>query len=272
MKLRKIILMMTGIVCAALLCGCADTTAAIAPKKDFAKYSEQAFHISKPPRLHIQNDAGNIEIYSWDRKTVKFEITRRIRSSKDEELVEKEFKDFRIEWKQQGDEISFYTSYNGKRKDPIDTAVDLKIYIPKRIVSINCKLDLGKIKIYDDLVCELGFKIYMANVEINRFEGKINFDAHMGDLRISNGCLDKDSKVRIDMGNILIKAAYMEGTYDFSTNMGNIELNVPSDLKVSLEAAGTIEANETEPGNHPVVIKARSGMGKIALKKYKNVQ
>jgi len=266
MKLQRTIPVIFAIC--VVLCGCASQNADIGPKREVAAYSEHVFKVSKPPGVDITSDSGNIEIYSWDRKEVKFEVTKKIRGIREKDLLEKELEGFKVDIEQQGDDIFYQTSYKGHMKNQIDRAVDLKIFIPKKIKSIDCRLDLGKIKIYDDLECELNMTINMANVDINRFEGKINLDADMCDLRISNGRLDADSKVKINMGSIQIKGEYQGGSYDFDTNMGNVELNIPAGLKVSLETVGTVEANEIESGDYPVALRIRSGMGKIALKKY----
>jgi hypothetical protein len=185
-----------------------------------------------------------------------------------EDILKKGLDDFRIEFKQENNDFYFISSYNGPIKNQIDRAVDLSITVPKDIKSISCQLDVGKIKIHDDIKCELKLKINMANIDINRFDGIISLEADMSDLRISGGRLKDGSNVKINMGNIQVKAELEEGCYDFDTNMGNIDLSFPAKSDINLETIGTVEQNEFISSSSLVSLRVRSGMGRIEIKKY----
>jgi PBP1b-binding outer membrane lipoprotein LpoB len=251
-----------------ILYGCASDTAGFKPKREVVSYDEKILNTDQFPSLDLTNNSGNIEIYSWDRREIKFEIKKRIRGMGSEEILKKDLDGFRIEFKQENDDFYFISSYNGPIKSQIDRAIDLNVTIPKDIKSISCQLDVGKIKIHDDIKCELKFKINMANIDINRFDGIINLKADMSDLRISGGRLKDGSNIKINMGNIQVKAELEEGSYNFDTNMGNIDLSFPSESDINLETIGTVEQNEFISSSNLVFLRVRSGMGKIAIKKY----
>lgn len=253
----------------ALLTGCENTEGVLGPKKEVSAFSEQRFEVTKPLDLTLDIDSGNIEIYSWDKEELSFEVTKRVRGPKDSTKLESGLKDFQIDSKQEGKKIYFKSKYKQKVKSPQDIRIDLKVMMPKRVNSIRLVLDVGTVKMYDDIQCDLDMKVNAANTEINRFEGKINLKGDMGNLTINNGRIKDGSDVTVNMGNISIKSAYEEGTNSaFKTGVGNIDLLVPSSSKISFEPIGTMEVNQLIPVRSATKVKMKSDMGKLSIKKY----
>jgi len=267
MKLKRVIL--SQIILVIMVSGCTVSSVDIGPKREVASYSEEMIEAVQPLQVNIDVDSSSIEIYSWDKNQVKFEMTRRIRGILKKELMEKQLEDFNVSIKQYSSTISFKSKYKGSISNPIDRSVDLKIYIPKRINSIDIKMEVGRIKFIDDIKCDLNAEIDMANVDINNFEGRINFNADMGDLRIANGEIDSGSYVNLNFGNMYIKTRLVNsGEYSFETNSGNVDLLFPTDSNVNLESTGNLGTNDFLPDKNAPGVKVRSGMGKITVTKY----
>lgn len=255
--------------CILLLSGCAETNKFTGPKLEVKQYSVETVTIEKPLDLSIISDSGNIEIYTWNKKEIKFEITKKIKGFQNKETLERNFYDFQLKIEKENDKVNFNVKYKGKINSPIDRSVDLKIFIPQKISNIDCKMDLGKIKILDEIKCNLKIEINMVDTEINMFQGKLIFKGDMGDLRINNGRILADSSVKINIGSIIIKGALASnGEYDFETGIGNLDLTFPKKSKIKVESIGTLDVNEFEKEDSETRVKVNTGMGKISLTKY----
>lgn len=267
MRLRILIPFL--LIVSIIIYGCENMKVKAGPKREAVSYSEKILAVAQPLQLCLTSDSSNIEVYSWDRNEAKFEITKRVRGIQTKDVLEGKLKDFDVSIKQEGSKVEFESRYKGKIKNPADRSVDLKVFIPKKISSFNIKLDIGKIKVFDDIKCNLDVLVKMANVDINRFEGVVNFNADIGDLRIAGGKIYQGSNIKINMGNIQIKAEYEdEGNYCFETKMGNIDLSLPGNSLVTFENVGTTEVNDFPSGSYKTKVKLLSGMGKIAIRKY----
>ncbi|NSW90522.1 MAG: hypothetical protein HPY74_07565 [Firmicutes bacterium] len=249
--------------------GCSEVKKYVGPKYESISYDEKIFNVIYPLNIEIIGQTGNIEVYNWDEKAVKFEITKKIKDIKNDNLNDK-LKNFKIiaDCKEEKD-VLFEWKYEGPKKGVLDQSIDLKVYLPKKVESIKCRLDIGKIKIYDDLKCDIFADLNMVNIEINRFEGKLNLKGEMSNLKLSSGMLKSRTEVKINMGNINIKAEYeINGSYYFETKMGNVDLVLPLNSMVSFENTGYVQVNEFKAEGYPTKIKVKSDMGRICINKY----
>lgn len=252
-----------------LISGCSVSTVEIGPKKEVNSYSEKTVEVKASPEVNMSCDSSNIEVYTWDKKDVKFEITKRVRGVQDKETLEKKLEDFKIDLSEKDNKVFFKSEYRGKDKNPVDRSVDIRVYLPKSIKLLNCKLDIGNIKFLDDISGVLNADINMANMEINRFDGIINVKGDVGNVKISNGRISGKSSIVKNIGSISIKAEFKEnGEYFFKTETGNIDLWLPQNSKISFESVGSLEVNEFNEYLYPTKVKVSTSMGKIAIKKY----
>ncbi len=249
--------------------GCGNIKKYMAPKTEFISYDERIFVVTNPAEIIITGQTGNIEVYNCDDKEVKFEITKKIKGFKDESINDK-LENIRIITNiDEERNISFEWKYEGSNKELLDKSIDLKIYLPKKVQSVKYRLDIGKIKIFDDAKYDILADLNMANIEINKFEGRLNLEGEMSNLKISGGLIKSGSVVKLNMGNINIKAeCETNGCYEFQTKMGNIDLALPLNSKVSFENDGYVQINEFETEDHPTKIKLGSEMGRICINKY----
>jgi hypothetical protein len=129
-------------------------------------------------------------------------------------------------------------------------------------------MDIGTVKMLDDLETDLNLETNMVNVDIKRLKGKLNLKGDMGNLRLENGKLKSDSSVSLNLGNIEIKSEYEEGRYEYKTGTGNIDLEISKEASISFENLGTVEANDIKQGDYQTIIKNSTDMGRITIKKY----
>lgn len=265
MKLR--IAIISILFCCVFISGCNGENILLGPKREVTSYSERTFNLDKPLDLKMVSDSGNIEIYNWDKKKVKFEITKRVKGNQKDlpELLD----NFKITINQEGCNVVFTSEYNGKMKNPADRGVDLKVYIPKKIELISCELDLGTIKFLDDMKCNIDVDVKTANIDINRLVGAVNITGDMGNLRIQDGIIKGESTVNVNFGNIYIKGELEQGKkYDFKTGAGNIDLELPEDTQLDLECVGNLAVNEFSTGLYDTQLNLKSDMGRISIKKF----
>jgi len=266
MKFRLFLLVL--VFFAVIITGCSGA-ASFEPKKVVSSYNEESIEVEYPLYIDITGDSGNINIFSWDRDEVKFEITKKLRGIQSKEELAKMLEDFEITAEKRGKKIVFNSEYKGKIKNPSNKSVDLRVYIPKKVDSIDIKLDTGIIKFFDDVRSEINLNVDSVNVDINKLIGKVIMVADMGNLRISGGMLKSGSSVKTNFGNISVKTELEEtGEYYFGTNIGSIDLSLPEGTEFDVEAKGSIRSNEFEQCFSGAKIKLESKMGDISLTRY----
>lgn len=252
-----------------LLTGCAFKEVNIGPKIEVSSYKEETIKDFKPESLDFDSEYSNFEVYSWDKNDVKFEITKRLRGIYKKNILENKLNDFVIDINREQGRIAFKSVYKGSIDNPADRSLDLKVFVPKKIHVMGFKLETANIVFLDDVDYDLKFNVNAADITINRFNGKIDLNSKIGNVSIKNGRIRENSNIFEGIGNINIRAEFEnEGNYNIETNVGNIDLALPEKSRVNFETMGTLEINELPAYSNNTIIKLRTGMGKIAIKKY----
>jgi hypothetical protein len=250
--------------------GCASSAVSYGPKKEVVSYLSKTIAAEDPVNLYLTCDFSNVEIYSWDKREVRFDISKRVRGIEDKDTLKEKLNDFNIDMGSDKDRIFLNSRYRGSIKSPADKSADLKVYIPRKTSSIHCRLDLGTIKILDNIKCSLNADVDMVNTEISNFEGKLHYKANMGNLKIGGGKFENGSNIELDQGNIIVKSELESGgKYKMETGIGNVDLMIPADSEVSIENMGPVEINEFKDAAYPGKILLSTKMGKISIKKFK---
>lgn len=238
------------------------------PKREVSAFIRQSAETAPKADLEIDGDYGALELFAGTGKELIYEATEKIRGKLTEEKLSERLKKFEIKHSTVKNNTSILFRYNGPDPDPIDTKIDMKIYLPNDISSLTIKLNTGRIKFHDDLNCKLSLDLGYVNTEINYFKGILEMDADMGDLKIGNGRISPNSSVKTGAGNLVIKSIMERGEYSFETGLGNIELSLPYYTALKLDYSGNIRTNEFENSNGGVVVLARSKIGEISIKKF----
>ncbi len=183
------------------------------------------FKISGEKGLTIDlKSGGTLEVTGWDQKLVKC-------------IGEKEWK---LEWKEGGDELELKVRWGGKREDSLDKSRLLKVYVPR---------------VFDIKIKSQGGPIHVENVE-----GTIGGKTLGGELKLRN------LKGTIDMktmgGAITLTDSQIGGT--LSTMGGRVLVeNVVGDIKGSSMGGNVVYKNvKTQSGNsngEPIRMKTMGG-------------
>lgn len=278
------------ILLAFILSGCGIAYGKTDTKIAVSSYSENTIKLKGKYNLDISCDVGNIDVYTWNRDEIKFEITRRASGTYKKELLMEKLENFDIEIKSDNDTVFMKSVYKGGNKDFYGVIVNYTVYMPKAIDYVNYRIGEGELKLYDDMQGVLNAKLDNADIQINRFDGILNICGEEGDVKLSSGKIKGNSKVNKKVGNIIIKAEFDEnGEYSICTGLGHIELLAHTRSKISFETVGELTINEFEgnvlktsneinhkqkqgynSSNEDKVAKVRlkSGLGKISIKKY----
>lgn len=235
-------------------------------RQEASSYEEKTVDAKSSLQLGIDCDYAEIEAYSWDREQVKFEITRRLRgNSSKEKLTDKLDKlEAKINAKKNNITISGSCRLQGAAYP--DCCLEIRIYTPRKINNIDCRLKSGRIKFFDNIRCNVNFDLKNANLEINSLEGKISFKADSGAVRISSGKLENGSTIQMGKGNVNIKASCVEGgEYSVNTQNGIIKLELPAELNAAFEYPGSDQAAEADYNTRPAKFRLKSGVGKIEI-------
>lgn len=266
MRVKKILLLLTVGISTA---GCSSLPVNLGPKVEVSSYSEKTFILEQPIELEVKNDFSKVEVYGWDKGEIKFEITKKIRGIKKKSELEGHLKEFNITTSQNADKFVFTSQYKGSIKGIADKSLDLKIFVPLKIRKMSFAVDAGSIKFYDDIKGELNIRMDMANIDIGRFIGKLDLQGNMGNFKLDSGRLEGDSLVKLKNGNIDVKAEYENiKSCRYETEVGNIDLRLPSSSKVFVETIGELETNEFSNKDYPAKINASSKLGRISVRKY----
>jgi hypothetical protein len=250
--------------------GCSDASASDSRSLiEISEYSEEHVQLDWNPEVYIACDNANIEVYTWDNKNAKFEIKKRARGIEERDVLAEKLKDFEISINKDGNRLYFKSVYKYKVKLPSERMIDLVLYLPKKISLFSYTVGTGSIKIYDDMNSTLKARFSRADLDINRFAGALNIEGKMGNVKIAGGRLDSDSSISLGTGSIVVRALFdSKGDYNFETGMGNIELLVPEESRISAECIGTVDINEFQPGRYPAAIKVKNSMGRITVKSF----
>lgn len=239
------------------------------PVMDASRYSEKLLQVSESIELSVQSEGGTIELFGWDKRQVKLEITKKISGSESKNDLEKKLESFNIQVAQKEGQISFRSEYKGSLKDSIKPWVALKVYMPVRTPKTSLQLGRGSIILNDDIRTDLNILTGTVHTDIGRLVGKLTLKGDGGNLEVHGGMLLSGSRVTLGSGNLYIKAEHdSNGDYVYDTGIGNVELLLPGSSRVNLLTVGMVEVNEFRSVGKGGQIRLVSQLGRIAIRSY----
>lgn len=268
--MKKLKLLSMYLIISILSFGCSDIQATdVLPMAEVSEYTEERVQLEGTPEVYISCENANIEIYTWDSREAKFEIKKRARGREEKETLREKLKDFDIAISKSDNKLFFKSAYKHKVKFPSERIIDLVLYLPKRISLLEYDIQRGSFKIYDDVNCTLRAEFSNGNLDVNRFSGCLNIRGDAGNVTISGGKLNGISSISLGEGNISIKAQFdNSGAYSFVTGIGNVELSLPKNSKLSVLCSGRVTMNEFQSTIYPAVIMVKNKMGRISVVGY----
>lgn len=267
--MRSIILFQLFILQLLILSACTDTKVEAGSKVEVSAYEERTIEVKAPQVLEVSCEAGNIDVFTWDKKLAKFEITKKIRGCIEKNTLKEKINDFDIEIKEKQNKVFFKSTFKSRDKNYLEGSTNITVYLPKNLYGLNWKQNSGNIRFLDEIKGVLDFDLKSANLEINKMDGIINVKGDQGNVRISGGRISGQSAICQNYGNIKVKAELEEGgKYELKTEVGNIDLYLPEDSQVSVESVGTLEINEFYSPSDPAQVRISSSMGNLSVRKY----
>lgn len=238
------------------------------PKLTVSDYSEKTIETGTPLQMDIDCGNGSIELYSWNKKEVKFEITRTVRGREEREYLLKRLDGFKLDIGAEAGRVYLKSGFTGGRGH-VEGLADFRIYIPKKTAAIRLVQKDGSLHFLDDFNGDISVEAGDLAVDINRLEGKLTCKLDRGDVDVSSGELGNGSSVRVENGNIRIKAAFEEaGSYNIGTGFGILDLCLPEETNAVFEAYGMLEAADFSEGERPSRFRLESKTGKISIQKF----
>ncbi|NLD45586.1 MAG: hypothetical protein GX660_00100 [Clostridiaceae bacterium] len=252
-----------------ILSACTVSKAENGPRIEVSAYEEKSIEVRASQGLEVSCEAGKIEVFTWDKRMIKFEITKKIRGCGEKSTLEEKINDFDIEIKEKESKIFFKSVFSSKSKKYLEGSTNMTVYIPKNRCVLNWKQNTGNIRFLDEIKGVLDFDLSSANLEINKLDGIISVKGDSGNVRISNGRISGQSSIVKNYGNIKVKAEFDEnGDYEFKTGVGNIDLSLPGNSQLSVESVGALEINEFYSPSNPAKVRISSSMGSLSARKY----
>lgn len=258
------------IILIVIITGCGSDQTAVIPKHGASQYKNSSIEITKAINtIDINIDSGNLQIYCWDKKEIKFEAKHTVRDNKTNEDLEKLLKKYSIISEEKENTFFVTVDYDGKIKNLQDVHTDIKLTIPRQIKKLNISEQLGSLIIEDKFEGDISAKLDSVNSEIKALKGQLILKCKTGNLRLNSGKLYNGSCVDINSGSIYLKAECQEASkYSFQTQSGNVELIFPIKSNIFLKSFGTVQNNQFTGIEGDTEIEASTKMGKISVNGY----
>lgn len=265
---RNLLSIITIMICI-ILGACSSDAREAGVRQEASSYEEKIVDVKLPVQLSMDCDYAEIETYSWDREQVKFEITRRIRGNSSRQKLADKLDKLETKIVKKDNQVGITGSCRLKDADYPDSCLELRIYTPRKMSNISCSLKKGKIKLFDNIKCNVDFKVTDASLEINSLQGRITYKGDKGMIRISSGELYSGSSIQVGKGSVEIKASCKEGgEYFVDAGDGFIKLELPSAIKAYFDYPGSDQlgqTDETEGSESRARFRLKSGIGKIEI-------
>jgi len=250
-----------------ILCSCKDKDYT-ANKTEVRADITESYSLDSIPELYLSLANANIEIFTWNKDLIKFEVSKRLIGTSDREELSNELGKYNIKINNEDLKIKITESYKGNTDNIIEKYADIKIYTKNKMNVIKLKIKKGNVKFYDEMNSSLSTDFDKVDLEMNRFYGTVNVKSNLGNVSIKNSFLSGDTNIVLNNGNIYIKSEFdMRGIHKLKTKTGNIDLIIPDAKNLAVNCKGNVETNEFEDLSINPIVHAESKIGIIRVKK-----
>ena len=239
------------------------------PRREVSAYSEKTINTAPQFSLDMECDFGNLEFYRWERQEIKFEVTHKVRESKPVDELSKLLGYFSIKATEKAGKVSFICNYKERGGKYENTFSVVRVFLPRKPVSVNCRLIQGRMTFYDDLETILKLDAVKAEININKLTGKVNYTGDDTYFNISAGYINSNSSVVTKNGNIRIRADFeIPGTYTINTGTGIVALDLPESLNAVFENNGMIDTPESTESAVCSRFLIKQNVGKVDISRF----
>ncbi len=269
--MKRLTIYILFLLTAILFTGCGRQ--AVTPHKQSSyQYKNSTIELNKKVKsLDISVDSGELRIFCWDKPEISCEIKHTVRDKKTDEQLQKLLNKFSVKSTVEDNTCHISVDYDGNIKNSNDIFSEIKLTIPRRINSIELVQEQGSFVVEDKFEGSIKAKLEAASAEIKVLYGSMSVHCENGNVRLNSGRLTGASDVKIEKGNIYVKAeCQSKSVYSFETVTGNIDLTFPVTSAISLDAVGTISHNQFTGSEGDIKVKSSTKFGKLSINGYKN--
>lgn len=227
---------------------------------------QRTFAFNPGGRLTLQNHNGEIEITSWDKNEVDVDITERY-GDRDRKIE--------IEFDADKDRITIiarqprsFRNWNwGNRRSPqahfvVKVPKEIELDISSHNGAIEASVVNGPVEVHthngrvrlSDITGDLTAETHNGDIDVRNVEGRMRFESHNGDIEfnrtngevesmVHNGTIVfvdvKSPRLSAETNNGSIRGEFEpteDGDYDFSSHNGRLDIRIPENSKLSVDA------------------------------------
>ncbi|MDR1054793.1 MAG: hypothetical protein LBL90_02995 [Prevotellaceae bacterium] len=236
---------------ALIICVCGFLTIATARDYEAEKIITKSFRASRGHTLSIENKYGNVNIQTWNKNEVNFEI-KITTSARKQNDADDRLKSIDVEFSQSDKTISAKTVFDSKYRGCNNCSMDInyQVMVPQ---GLNYRLDnkYGNINI-PDVEGNTDITVKYGNLITGNFSGsRNNIDVKYGDFRSGNYSGDNNT-IDVKYGNV--KMAKLAGKRNNITTSygGKVSVNETNKLSINIKYSnlniGTAETLDVESG------------------------
>ncbi|KPU45276.1 hypothetical protein OXPF_11690 [Oxobacter pfennigii] len=219
--------------------------------------------------IEVISPVGSVDIETWEKNEIQIVATKINNGLKEKAELLDELKNAEIFYEKKDDKYTI-KAFLPKFKNN-GMSVEFEIYVPQTIKAYKVDAEVGDIKLSGaegdiDVVNNVG------KIDLNDCWGVINLKAVTGDVTVRKSSLKADSALTSNVGRVLFDGTIgTEGTYKFTTNVGMVDVSLPSDTAFEIDAktnVGNIDCDFDISGteeNMEVKGKVKGGGAKVII-------
>lgn len=231
--------------------------------------SEKRVNAQNIKGLYVTSPVGSVKVSTWDKNEILVNVTKINNGIKSKSELLDDLKNVELVYNE--DNGNFVVkAFLPKFKDN-GISVDFDISVPKNLGEFKINSDVGDVRL-----AGLQGKIDVVNsvgkIDLNDCAGAVSLKATTGDITVRGCKLNGDSNITGNTGRVLFDGSIgTSGTYKFVTNVGKMDVTLPSNASFDVDAStdvGNIECKFNVSGstsNKKVQGKVNGGGPKLIL-------
>lgn len=230
--------------------------------------------------LNVTSAVGSVKVSTWDKNDIYVKVKKVNNGLKDKQILLEELKNAEIMYNEDNGTLSIKTFLPKFKNNGI--SIELDISVPKSITVFKIESEVGDVGL-TGIEGQMDVVNNVGKTDLSQCSGKINLKAITGDITVRDCTLKSDSNITGNTGRVLFDGSIdKQGTYKLTTNVGKLDVTLPSSLAFDINAtvdvgaidcgfkvAGTLEDRKVQGkvnGGGPVLI-LLTNVGSISVTK-----
>ena len=191
---------------------------------------EETYSASLAPggRFEIDNTVGDVQIKGADVDRVRIVVRIEVDDADNKEEAERLLQEVEIRVEETPGAVYVRTRVPGEFLDDKDEdyVVDYEVTVPHQ-VQIDAELDVGRVAV-EGVSGRVAVETHVGEIDVDMQEGTVEAKANVGRIKVNLGRLAGEGRLR------------------FETNVGDVELTLPVDIAVHLDASVNIGSVDSD--------------------------